>query len=369
MNKQAVLADLPLEKLKELVAEQGEPEFRARQLFDWIHLKNTIQPESMTNLPAGLRSQLTEQFCAEPLKLVDEVKSSDGSIKFAWLTYDGHPVEAVMMPGFGYGTAICVSSQSGCPMACKFCETGYMGLQSWLSSGLILMQLYEAERLTGLKADRMVFMGMGEPLLNLRAVKQVVNVLTADEGRAWSPRRITVSTVGLEAPMVKLAREFPRINLALSLHFTSERLRKDQMPDAGHDLHKLQQALYFYRRFNGGKVTLEYALMEGINDRDTDARRLAKFARMAGLDMNSPLVLEADEAPEPARMQSLPVHVNLIAYNPIPSANYKGSDDKTISNFARLLSDAGINVTVRRSRGADVGAACGQLGSKLVGNK
>ena len=130
MYKQAVLADLPLEKLNELVTGHGEPEFRARQIFDWIHLKNTTQPEQMTNLPKVLRDQLAEQFCAEPLKLVDEVKSSDGSIKFAWLTYDGHPVEAVMMPGFGYGTAICVSSQSGCPMACVACRSGWPRVRS-----------------------------------------------------------------------------------------------------------------------------------------------------------------------------------------------------------------------------------------------
>jgi len=367
MSKHAILADLPQQKLAELLAGLGQPDYRAEQVFDWVHRKNTWEPVLMSNLPAGLREQLSAQFEAEPLVLRDQVKSSDGSIKYAWLTHDDHPVEAVMMPGFGYGTALCVSSQSGCPMACKFCETGYMGLKSWLSAGQILLQLYAVERLSGMTADRMVFMGMGEPLLNLRAVKQVVNVLTSEAGRAWSPRRITISTVGLAAPMVKLAREFPRVNLALSLHFTTEGLRREQMPEADHSLQALQQALYFYRRFNGGKVTLEYTLISGVNDREADARRLAKFARMAGLDRDSALVQEADEAPEPPRLRPLPVHVNLIAYNPIPSADYTGSADREISDFARLLSEAGVPVTVRRSRGQDVGAACGQLGSRLAG--
>ena len=344
----------------------GHKPFRAKQLFHWVHQRNTSNPGDMDNLPKDLRNEILERFNPGPLSLKTSVESEDGAIKYGWLNPEGFPIEAVMMPGFGYGTAVCVSCQSGCPMACKFCETGYMGLNSWLSPGQILLQLYEAEKLSGLTADRMVFMGMGEPLLNLRAVRHVVDVLTSEEGRAWSARRITLSTVGLAAPMVKLARTFPRVNLALSLHFTQDHQRQKHMPKADSDIGKLAEALYFYRRFNGGKVTIEYTLINGVNDTDADAKRLVSFAHFNDMDKQSELVQEANETPLLPRLQPLPILVNLIAYNAIPSASYKGSKEDRIDSFAQSLTKSSVPVTVRRSRGADVKAACGQLGAELL---
>lgn len=366
-----VLVDLPLQRLSALLAELGQPAYRAGQIFRWLHLRNAGSFEQMTDLPKGLREQLAERCIVWPMRLSAKVKSSDGSIKYGWMTPEGDPVEAVVMPGFKYGTAICVSSQSGCGMACKFCETGYMGLRSYLSAGMILQQLYQAEHDSGVAVDRMVFMGMGEPLLNLRAVRRVIGQLCGkaarDFGRGWSPRRITVSTVGLLAPMQKMADTFPRVNLALSLHFTTNDARHQHMPQADSDVTELAEMLYYYRQLNGGKVTIEYALMKGVNDSAADAERLIRFARLNIVRKDSELVARADGHPAPSHQQALPLHVNLIAYNPIPSAKqYLPTPEAQIDDFARTLRDAGVPVTVRHSRGQDVAAACGQLGAAML---
>ena len=362
-----ILLDLTLDQLGVALKQAGQPGYRAKQVFHWLHRRGVVDPEAMTDLPAGLRNSLAEQFTIHPLKHKATQESADGSVKFGWLTLDGAPVEAVLMPGFDYGSAVCVSSQSGCSLGCGFCQTGRLGLREQLSAGMILAQLYEAEAQLGKPVDRLVLMGMGEPLLNLGAVHRVVEVLTAAEGRDWSPRRITVSTVGLAKPLVKLAREFPRINLALSLHFTTAEKRQRHMPRAEAEPERLAELLYFYRLINGGKITIEYALMDGLNDRERDARRLARFARLAGLDEESELVQEANESPEPARLQPLPLHVNLIAYNPVPAApEYQPAPEARVNEFAALLRDSGVPVTVRHSRGADISAACGQLGAELA---
>jgi 23S rRNA (adenine2503-C2)-methyltransferase len=378
--RREVLLDLPLERLRDIVAAQGLPSYRAGQIFDWLHVRNASCAAQMTDLPQALRAQLDEQYATWPMTLARRIVSGDGSIKYGWLTADGNPVEAVLMPGFDYGTALCVSSQSGCGMACGFCQTGYMGLKQYLSAGEILQQVYEAEADSGLPVDRVVFMGMGEPLANLRAVRRVIDVLTGDPGRGWSPRRITVSTVGLVPPILTMARSYPRVNLALSLHFTTREGRAQHMPQAEHDPQKLAEALFFYRQVNGGKLTIEYTLMRGVNDSDEDAQRLAKFAhlRQEGVGSHphpgrgqgpapSELIAEALSHDPPPHQQALPLHVNIIAYNPIISADYKATPERGIDHFARIVRDAGVTVTVRHSRGQDVAAACGMLGTEMVG--
>jgi 23S rRNA (adenine2503-C2)-methyltransferase len=399
--RREALLDLPLERLQGIVAAHDLPAYRAGQIFDWLHIRNASTAEQMTDLPATLRAQLDAQYDVWPMSLTRKIVSGDGSIKYGWLTGEGNPVEAVLMPGFDYGTALCVSSQSGCGMACGFCQTGYMGLKQYLSAGEILQQVYEAEADSGLPIDRVVFMGMGEPLANLRAVRRVIDVLTsgtgniggtgvpASGGRSWSPRRITVSTVGIVAPILTMARSYPRVNLALSLHFTTKAGRAKHMPQAESDPQKLAEALFFYRQVNGGKLTIEYTLMRGENDSDDDAKRLAKFANLATyvgatralpenrLGSSTPgdarvaptnLIAEALTHEPPTQQQPLPIHVNIIAYNPIISADYKATPERGINHFARILRDAGVPVTVRHSRGQDVAAACGMLGTEMAGS-
>jgi len=365
--RQPLLLDLSLAQLERAVVDLGQPAYRARQVYHWLHQRGVLDPQGMTDLPATIREQLAANYDCQPLRFRTQAVSADGSIKYLWTVADTAPVEAVLMPGFDYGTALCASSQSGCGFGCGFCQTGRLGLRAQLSAGQILAQLYDAESRGGMTADRLVLMGMGEPLANLRSVRQVVAVLTGAEGRDWSARRITVSTVGLYKPLVELANTFPRVNLALSLHFTSAEKRRKHMPKAEPRLERLADALFNYRRVNGGKLTIEYALLDGLNDRDRDARRLAQFARLADIDRESELIQQALEYPVPPRQQPLPLHVNLITYNPIPAApQYRPTDERRVSEFARLLSDAEVPVTVRRSRGADIAAACGQLGSEIA---
>jgi 23S rRNA (adenine2503-C2)-methyltransferase len=353
---------MTLADLTAALAELGEPAYRARQVYGWMHRRGATDPHAMTELPAGLRENLAAMYITRPLKLTAKQVSADKSIKYAWQTQRGHPVEAVLMPGFEYGSALCLSTQSGCSLGCRFCATGRMGGHGNLSAGEILAQLYFAEADAGIAAERVVLMGMGEPLLNLGAVRQVVDVLTGKNGRGWAPKRITVSTIGLVKPLFELARTFPRVNLALSLHFTTHDARVAHMPKAEPDVRRLVEALYYFRQANGGKITLEYMLLAGLNDSEEDARRLTRIARLSGLDDSAEAVIEARTLPEPTQQQALPLLVNLIEYNPIGVKEYKPSDEERINAFARLLRDAGVVVTVRHSRGRDIAAACGMLG-------
>lgn len=362
-DNQPLLLDLNLAQLHDVCEQLKQPAFRARQLYQWLHVHSVLNPAQMTNLPQVLRDELTQSFDSTPFRLRTAAKSSDSSYKYLLRTRLGNPVEAVLMPGFSYGTALCASCHSGCPLACSFCQTGRLGLREHLTGGQVLGQLYMAEEHSGVPVDRLVLMGMGEPLLNLDAVSHAVNVLTNDTGRAWSPRRITLSTIGLYNPMLEVARTFPRINLALSLHFTTADKRREHMPKAEPDPGRLMEALSYYRLVNGGKISIEYVLIAGLNDRERDARRLTRFARLEGVE-DSPLLAEAKHHSQAARLQPLPLHVNLIAYNPIPAApEHKPSSAGQTDAFARVLAEAGVPVTVRKSRGADIAAACGQLGS------
>jgi 23S rRNA (adenine2503-C2)-methyltransferase len=363
-QSQAALLDLTLEALSARLAELGEPGYRAKQIFGWLHKRGVIEPRAMTDLPVALREKLADSFASRPLKLTAQQTSADGTVKYAWLTARGWPVEAVLMPSFKYGAVVCLSTQSGCALGCKFCQTGMMGHLGNLRTGEMLAQLYLAEAAAGVTVDRIVLMGMGEPLLNLSATKQAVDILTSKYGREWAPRRITVSTVGLIKPMLEVARTFPRVNLALSLHFTTHDARAAHMPKAESDIGKLEEALYFYRQINGGKITLEYMLLAGLNDSDEDAQRLGRIARLSGINREGPVCQEAMSFAAPQHQQSLPLHINLIEYNSIGLRAYKATSEDRINAFAVQLRDAGVTVSVRHSRGRDIAAACGMLGAK-----
>lgn len=361
-KKHLSLLDLTLRQLEDELAVAGQPAFRARQVFRWVHRHGAYDPQLMTDLPRSLRNQLRSSFTRDALELVAVRLSTDGAVKYVWRTPEGHPVEAVHMPGFEYGTVCCVSCQSGCPLACSFCQTGRLGLHCQLSAGQILHQLYYAEREHGAQADRLVFMGMGEPLLNLKAVRQVTETLTCAEGRRWSPKRITVSTIGLVTPLARFARTFPRVNLALSLHFTTPHQRAQHMPRAERSLLRLQRGLHNFAINNGGKVSLEYMLLANLNDTDADASRLIRFARFVD-DARDSRKKHLRDSRQP---HSSPLHVNIIEYNPIVGApQYRPSTPKRVNAFARALRDAGIPVTVRHSRGVDIAGACGMLGSEI----
>lgn len=331
-----------------------------------MHQRGVLDPQQMTSLPQSLRQLLAEKYCLAPLTLASQRVSSDQSVKQVWLTPAREPVESVLLPGFDYGTAVCISCHSGCPLHCAFCATGQLGLRARLSAAEMLQQLYAAEALHGAPAERLVCMGMGEPLLNLSHVQRCIELLTSEHSRAWSPRRITVSTVGLVKQLVQCARELPPVNLALSLHFTTAEKRAQHMPGAAAEPAALATALQYYRRVNGGKITIEYMLLRDVNDSERDMRRLTEFAYLNPADAGSELLLDALEYPEPSRQQPLPLHVNLIEFNPVPHAAFAPSPEQRVNSFAASLAAAGVPVSVRHSRGRDVAAACGMLGAELA---
>ena len=338
--------------LQEWLVQHGQPAFRANQIWRWLHVNGISDPGQMTNLPAALREQLAARFDWQPLTLAERHASKDGSLKLVLRTSRGNPVETVWMPGGAGGHCVCLSSHSGCGLGCQFCQTGYMGQLETLSPGQILAQLYLAEQTAGEQAQRIVLMGMGEPLLNLAPVRRVVEVLCDKQARAWSPRRITVSTVGLVKPLKELTRTFPPVNLALSLHFTQPEQRRQFMPKAESNLEWLADALAGYSERNGGKITLEYMLLAGLNHTEADARRLAQFA-----------VRVSDGGGAFSNAGSTPVLVNLLTYNPIANAPaFAAVTEAQLNQFAGWLASFKIPVTVRRSRGQDIAAACGQLG-------
>jgi 23S rRNA (adenine2503-C2)-methyltransferase len=339
--------------LQAWLSAQGLPAFRAKQVFGWLHKRRVRDPRLMTNLPQALRESLAAAFDCAPLKVAATETAADGTCKLGYTTRRGNPVEAVLMPGFDYGATVCLSTHSGCALGCRFCATGYLGLKETLSAGQILEQLYLAEDKHGAAADRVVLMGMGEPLHNLDAVGQAVAILTDDAGRGWSPRRITLSTVGLPGSIKLLERaKLPPLNFALSLHFTTAAARQRHMPHAEAALEPLSQLLAWWHNTVGGKVTVEFALLAGLNDGHKDAMELADFCWQVRNALDD----------------GTPVHVNLLGYNPIPQAReYRPAGDEALDTFAGWLTGRKVSVTVRRSRGREISAACGQLGAKLGG--
>lgn len=363
------ILDVDASTVESLLSAHAVPSFHATQVLRWLHVHNVLDSQRMTDLPAGVRALLAQAYDCRPLKLKAKQASGDGSVKYGWLSLGGHPVEAVLMPRFDYGTALCVSVHSGCPLSCRFCGTGRLGLLARLGPAEILMQLYLAEADSRLSVDRLLFMGMGEPLLALPAVARTIAVLTDKRLRAWSARRITLSTVGLPERIIECADTLPRVNLALSLHFTTEEGRTAHMPGAEASPARLAEALLYYRQVNGGKLTIEYMLLDGLNDTDADVGRLVRFARLAGLPRDSEVVAQALSHPAPPHQQPLPLLVNLIEYNPIPGAAYRPSPPARMNTFAKALRDAGVRVTVRHSRGRDIAAACGMLGGSLAARR
>lgn len=334
-------------------AAQGQPAFRAKQVFEWLHKQRVRDPRLMTNLPQALRDKLTAEFDCAPLKVAATETAADGTCKLAYATRRGSPVEAVLMPRFDYGATVCLSTHSGCALGCRFCATGYLGLKETLTAGQILEQLYLAEDRHSAAADRAVLMGMGEPLHNLEAVAQAVAILTDSAGRGWSPRRITLSTVGLPGSIKLLEpAQLPPLNFALSLHFTTAAQRQHHMPHAEAALQPLAQLLAWWHNSTGGKVTVEFALLASLNDSHKDAIELADFCWQVRNALDD----------------GAPVHVNLLGYNPIPqAAQYRPAGDEALDAFAGWLAGRKVSVTVRRSRGREISAACGQLGAKLSG--
>ena len=327
-------------RVEALLAEWGEPPYRSRQVYEAATRTLVADYDGMTALPAALRRRLAE---AEPLSelAVDEVRESeDGTIKLRLSTRDGFPVEAVAMRHRGRRTA-CLSSQSGCPLACTFCATGEMGLGRSLRAGEIVEQLLVLARILrdrGATVGNVVMMGMGEPFLNYDNVLAACRTMHDPQGFNLGARHIAISTAGWVPGIERLAEEPLPLRLALSLHAPTDELREELMPvTRRYPVERLMAACRDYRERTGRRIFVEYLLLDGVNDSDADARRLGRLL-----------------GPGPA------FHVNLIAYNPTASS-YAASPQERVAAFAEILHDLGVGASYRRSHGRDIEAACGQL--------
>jgi 23S rRNA (adenine2503-C2)-methyltransferase len=325
------------------VTDWGWPRFRGRQLRDWVYGKVTTDPALMTNLSARDREVLREKvdFCTS--ELTASQLSSDGTRKLLLTWPNGSSAETVMIPDADRRTA-CVSSQVGCPVGCKFCASGLNGVKGNLTAHQIVEQVYRLNMLlhpAGERITNVVFMGMGEPLANYANVMQAVRVLHDPECLNIGARRITISTVGVPTKMRELAREQLPLNLAISLHAPTEPLRKQLIPWAEHfSLEQILDAGRFYFDQTGREITLEYILLSGVNDQPQHARELAKLSR------------------------TLRANVNLIRYNNVEGLPFVRPKSEDVVRFQEILRAGGVNAHVRKSRGRDIDAACGQLRRK-----
>ena len=333
------LAELELTELEAALESRGHERYHARQLYRWIYRRGVTDFDRMTDLSRPLREQLPTDFTLKTLKVISDERSVDGTRKFLLELADTRRVEAVFIPDTPSMT-FCISTQVGCAMACGFCLTGKMGLIRNLTAGEIAGQVRVLAAATNLLEHpfNIVLMGMGEPLHNYDATMKALRMLHAEHGLAVSPRRVTLSTVGIVPGLQRLAHEPLMPNLAISLHATTEEQRTMLVPP--NRKYPLAEILDTCRRFplkKRSRITFEYVLLDGVNDTTEDARRLARL------------------------LTGIKAKVNLIPLNPAPGIPYDRPSDARVDRFAQILADRHITVSVRKSRGRDIRAACGQL--------
>jgi len=336
---------LTLEELQAYFETLGEKKFRVKQVWEWLWQKHAHSFEEMTNLSKELRKSLSETFSFPAITIDETQYSGDGTIKSKFKTHDGHFTEGVLIPNDNRQTA-CVSSQIGCSLSCKFCATGYMERKRNLDFDEIYDEVVllsqQAEKTYGKKLSNIVFMGMGEPLLNYKNVLKAIEKITAEDGLAMSPRRITVSTAGVAKMIHQLGDDKVRFKLALSLHAANDAKRDQIMPiNETNNLKALIDALNHFYRETKNEITLEYILFNNFNDSNKDADELIKFYRQVPADL-----------------------VNIIEYNPIDFARFEKPSEERTAQFMNYLAKNKVNARLRRSRGKDIDAACGQLANK-----
>ena len=333
-----------LEQLKEQFVAMGEKPFRAKQVYEWLWKKSALSFDEMSNLSKDLRKKLEELFVINAVKVNSSQFSSDKTIKSSFILHDKHLIEGVLIPTTERMTA-CVSSQVGCSLTCKFCATGYMDRKRNLNHDEIYDQVVlidkQAKENYGIPLSNIVYMGMGEPLLNYSNVIKSIDKITSDEGLNMSYKRITVSTAGIAKMIKKLGEDGVKFNLARSLHAANDQKRNEIMPiNEQNTLEALAEALKFYHAKTKNPVTYEYIVFHNFNDGLEDAKELARFCK------------------------HVPCKVNIIEYNPIAFADFVNAEEDKIEIFAAHLRKQGIITNIRRSRGKDIDAACGQLAVK-----
>ena len=331
------ILSLTLEELTEVLIEMNEKKFRAKQIFSWLHVKRVTDFGSMSDLSAQLRQKLDEKFCIKSLFIVKRLESKrDNTVKYLYRLPDGNHIETVLME-YEHGNTICVSTQVGCKMGCRFCASTIAGYKRDLLPSEILAQIYTAERDSGRKIGGAVLMGIGEPLDNYDNVIRFLELLSSKDGMNMSLRHVSLSTCGLVPKIYELAKLGLGLTLSISLHASDNKSRSEIMPvNDRYNIDELLKACREYFKITGRRISFEYALIDGHNDSREDAVRLAKL------------------------LDGFVCHVNIIPVNKIKERNFT-SDRKSAQRFRGYLEELGFNATVRRTLGADIDAACGQL--------
>lgn len=340
------ISSLTKEKLADYVKQQGLPAFRAKQIFSWLHQKNVKSFEEMTNLPKALIASLNENCYIDKLEIAKKQVSKDGTVKYLFRLADANCIESVIMR-YDYGITICVSTQVGCRMGCRFCASTQAGLCRNLTAGEIAAEVYAAQADIGERISHIVLMGIGEPLDNYDNVIDFLTIISDDDGINIGMRNITLSTCGVVPGINKLAQRKLGITLSLSLHAPNNELRSSMMPV--NNKYKVEQAVEAcrqYQKYTGRRVSFEYSMVKGVNDTEECAKQLA------------------------ALIGSMGAHINLIPINPVDGSPFTATDAENVKRFKQRLEALGLNATVRRRLGTDISAACGQLRrEEAVNNK
>jgi 23S rRNA (adenine2503-C2)-methyltransferase len=331
------ILSLELPELEAALEAVGEKKFRAKQIYQWLHDKRIFDFDKMTDLSVQLRARLKEIFCVNGLFVQKKLESSiDNTVKYLYRLSDGNYVETVLME-YSYGHSICVSTQVGCKMGCRFCASAIAGFVRSLTPSEILMQIYETERSSGVKVSGVVLMGIGEPMDNFDNVVKFLRILSDGKGNNFSLRHVSLSTCGIVPRIYELADMKLQLTLCISLHSSDNNSRSEIMPvNRTYNIQELLGACRYYIEKTGRRVTFEYAVISGVNSSDADADRLSDLLR----GMNC--------------------HVNLIPVNKVKERDYRTAST-AVADFAKRLGKRGINATVRRTLGSDIEAACGQL--------
>ena len=333
--------DIKSMTLEEVTAEMtalGEKSFRAKQLYDWLHVKLAESFDDMSTLSKDLRQKLKENYSLTALQVAGErISAIDGTRKYLFRLEDGNVIESVWMQ-YHHGNSVCISSQVGCRMGCRFCASTLDGMERNLRPSEMLDQIYRIQSITGERVSNVVVMGTGEPMDNYDNIVRFVHLLSEEGGLNISQRNITVSTCGIVPKIYELAKEKLQITLALSLHAPNDEKRRELMPIANrYSMDEVLDACRNYFQETGRRITFEYSLVAGVNDSDEDAKELS------------------------SRIHDINCHVNLIPVNPIKERSYRRSTHQAVENFKIKLEKYGINVTIRREMGSDIDGACGQL--------
>lgn len=339
MSEQAkiCLTDLTFEKLNTYFAQLGQPKFRAGQVFGWLHQKLVTDFTQMTNLPKNLVADLQEHCTLAAPQVRRRQQSKDGTVKYLLELADGNCIETVLMR-YNYGNTVCVSTQVGCAMGCRFCASTQAGRVRDLTPGEIAAEIYTAQKDSGERVSHVVLMGIGEPLHNFDNVMDFLSIISCPQGLNIGMRNISLSTCGLVPQMEALAKKHLQLTLSVSLHAPDNKTRSGMMPvNDAFPLERLIPACKAYQQETGRRISFEYSMVNGVNDSTEMAQKLAHL------------------------IQGMGAHVNLIPINPVDGSPYSATDEANVRRFQQLLEGMGVNATIRRRLGSDISAACGQL--------